>query len=100
MGNSKYLDGLSSDQYKSLTKKLWTIQNHKCFICGEDIDLELNRSEIMALIGPNGSGKTTLMRGITGLLPPRSGRVSFDDRDLFCCAIIKLQKPGKGDSRR
>ena len=52
-----------------------------------DIDLELNRSDILALIGPNGSGKTTLMRGITGLLPPRSGRVSFDDRDLFSMPI-------------
>ena len=41
MGNSKYLDGLSANEYDSLAKKLWNIQNHKCFICGEDIDLDI-----------------------------------------------------------
>ena len=46
MGNSKYLDNLTSDEYKELTQKLWTIQNHKCFICGEEIDLELNPTNI------------------------------------------------------
>ncbi len=46
MGNSKYLDGLSSEEYKALTKKLWEIQNHRCFICGEEIDLELNSTNI------------------------------------------------------
>lgn len=46
MGNSKYLDGLSSEEYSRLTKKLWTIQNHKCFICGENIDLDLNPTNI------------------------------------------------------
>ena len=46
MGNSKYLDSLSSEEYKSLTRKLWTIQNHRCFICGEEIDLDLNPTNI------------------------------------------------------
>ena len=46
MGNSKYLDSLSSEGYSGLTKKLWTIQNHKCFICGEDIDLDLTPTNI------------------------------------------------------
>lgn len=46
MGNSKYLDGLSADEYKQLKEKLWTIQNHKCFICEENIDLELNPTNI------------------------------------------------------
>ena len=46
MGNSKYLDGLTSEEYKSLKKRLWTIQNHKCFICGEAVDLDLNPTNI------------------------------------------------------
>ena len=46
MGNSKYLDSLSLEEYKSLTRKLWTIQNHRCFICGEEIDLDLNPTNI------------------------------------------------------
>ena len=46
MGNSKYLDGLSKDEYKALSKKLWEIQSHKCFICGEEIDLDLHPHNI------------------------------------------------------
>lgn len=46
MGNSKYLDSLSSEQYKALSKKLWDIQSHKCFICGEDIDLTIHKTNI------------------------------------------------------
>lgn len=42
MGNSKYLDGLSKNEYNDLAKKLWNIQSHKCFICGEAIDLDLH----------------------------------------------------------
>ena len=46
MGNSKFLDALTKDEYKSLTQKLWTIQSHKCFICGDDIDLDLTPTNI------------------------------------------------------
>lgn len=47
-----------------------------------DISMEINNSEMLALIGKNGSGKTTLLRGLTGLLPLRSGAVLCDSRDL------------------
>jgi hypothetical protein len=43
---SKYLSSLSKDIYTELTKKLWVIQNHKCFICEEEINLELNSTNI------------------------------------------------------
>ena len=43
---SKYLSALSKDDYSKLTKKLWDIQNHKCFICEEEINLELNSTNI------------------------------------------------------
>lgn len=46
MGNSKYLDGLSQDERKALVKQLWNIQNHKCFICGEEIDLDIQTTNI------------------------------------------------------
>lgn len=46
MGNSKYLDGLSAEEYKQLTKKLWNIQSGKCFICGGDIDLDIQNTNI------------------------------------------------------
>lgn len=46
MGNSKYLDSLSKDEYNKLGQKLWEIQNHKCFICEQDIDMDLNDTNI------------------------------------------------------
>ena len=46
MGNSKFLDSLTSEEYKALSRKLWTIQNHKCFICEEEIDLDIHNTNI------------------------------------------------------
>lgn len=46
MGNSKYIDALSFDEKIALSKKLWNIQNHKCFICGGDIDLDVQKTNI------------------------------------------------------
>ena len=42
-----------------------------------DLSLEVNRGEIVALIGPNGAGKTTAFICITGVYEPTNGRVSF-----------------------
>ncbi len=47
-----------------------------------NINLDVDRSEILCLIGKNGSGKTTLLRGITGLLPLRNGSITYDGVDL------------------
>lgn len=46
MGNSKYLDSLNIDAKKALSDKLWQIQNHKCFICEKEIDLDINSTNI------------------------------------------------------
>ena len=42
-----------------------------------DLSLEVNKVEILALIGPNGAGKTTAFNCITGVYEPTNGRVSF-----------------------
>ena len=47
-----------------------------------NITLSVNRSEILCLIGKNGSGKTTLLRGITGIIPLRSGTIAYNGTDL------------------
>jgi branched-chain amino acid transport system ATP-binding protein len=43
-----------------------------------DLTLAVKPGEIVCLLGPNGAGKTTTMLGLTGELPPISGRVLFD----------------------
>ncbi|HEY0142695.1 MAG TPA: ABC transporter ATP-binding protein [Thermoanaerobaculia bacterium] len=46
------------------------------------IDLEVNKGEIVTLIGANGAGKTTTLRAISGLLRPRKGSVHFLGQDI------------------
>jgi branched-chain amino acid transport system ATP-binding protein len=46
------------------------------------IDLDVNKGEIVTLIGANGAGKTTTLRTISGLLKPRKGRVEFEGKDI------------------
>jgi len=47
-----------------------------------ELDLWVNRSEILGLIGPNGAGKTTFFNAVSGFYPPTSGQVLFDGQDI------------------
>ena len=46
------------------------------------VDLEVNKGEIVTLIGANGAGKTTTLRTISGLLKPREGHVTFNGDEI------------------
>ena len=47
------------------------------------VDLAVPRGELTMLLGRNGAGKTTTLRTISGLLKPREGSITFDDKDLL-----------------
>ncbi|HVP07049.1 MAG TPA: ABC transporter ATP-binding protein [Candidatus Acidoferrum sp.] len=49
----------------------------------EDFSLEVERGEVLALVGPDGAGKTTLIRVLCNLLDADSGSFSFDGADAF-----------------
>lgn len=51
-------------------------------IAVNNLSLEVNRGEIVALIGPNGAGKTTAFNCITGVYEPTNGRVSFMEKPM------------------
>ncbi len=47
-----------------------------------DLDLEVRRGEMVALLGPSGSGKSTLLGAIAGFLPIRSGEIDIGGRSV------------------
>jgi branched-chain amino acid transport system ATP-binding protein len=48
----------------------------------QDIDLFVNKGEIVVVVGANGSGKSTLMRSIAGLVKPESGIIEFEGKQI------------------
>ncbi|XHH08779.1 MAG: ABC transporter ATP-binding protein [Candidatus Bathyarchaeia archaeon] len=47
-----------------------------------DVSFKINEKEIVSIIGPNGAGKTTLVKTIMGLLPLKSGNISFKGENI------------------
>jgi branched-chain amino acid transport system ATP-binding protein len=48
----------------------------------ENISIEINKGELVAIIGPNGAGKTTLLKCISGLLKPKTGKIFFENTEI------------------
>jgi len=61
-----------------------------------DFSMELNRGEVVALLGPNGSGKTTTFYSIAGLVTPEAGQVIIDGRDVTLLPMYRRAKFGIG----
>ncbi|GAA0068497.1 ABC transporter ATP-binding protein [Clostridium sardiniense] len=49
----------------------------------DDINLDIEKGKITALIGSNGCGKSTLIKAIARILSPKSGTVLMEDKDLL-----------------
>lgn len=60
----------------------------------EDVSFNVGHRAIQSIIGPNGAGKTTLFNLITGSIPPVSGYVRFDGRDVTHMRTDLLAKQG------
>jgi branched-chain amino acid transport system ATP-binding protein len=59
-----------------------------------DVSLEVSAGEIVAVIGPNGAGKTTLMNTICGIVPARSGQITFSGTSIAGCSPEKIVRLG------
>src|SRR5260370_33442595 len=46
------------------------------------VQLNVGDNEVVSLVGRNGAGRTTIIESIVGLLPVRSGRIRFHDKDI------------------
>lgn len=58
------------------------------------VSFEVNKGEIVALIGANGAGKTTILHTVTGLLKPKTGKILFNDQDITKTPAHKIVSMG------
>ena len=58
------------------------------------ISFEVNKGEIVALIGANGAGKTTILHTVTGLLKPKTGKITFKGNDITKVPAHKIVTMG------
>ena len=52
-----------------------------------DVDLELNRGEILAIIGENGAGKSTLVKILGGIYYPNTGKIILDGKEVVIDSV-------------
>ena len=58
------------------------------------ISFEVEQGQIVTLIGANGAGKSTTLRTISGLVPPKDGRIFFEGRDITDFNTQKIVETG------
>lgn len=62
----------------------------------QGVTLQLKEGETVCLLGRNGAGKSTTLRSIIGLTSPRSGRITFDGRDITGWPAYRSARQGIG----
>ena len=61
-----------------------------------DVNLRVNRGEVVALMGRNGAGKSTTLKALMGMLPKRTGTVSFLGQDISRREPHEIARLGMG----
>ena len=60
----------------------------------KNVSLHLTEGEIVTLIGANGAGKTTLLNSLSGVVPPRSGQIIFNNVPINNLAVHQIVQMG------
>ena len=60
----------------------------------KNVSLHLTEGEIVTLIGANGAGKTTLLNSLSGVVPPRSGEILFNNVPINNLAVHQIVRRG------
>src|SRR5204863_6516614 len=64
----------------------------------DGVSIQVDKGEIVSMIGANGAGKSTTIRTVSGLVRARSGRIVFEGEDVSRLAPHKLVERGIGQS--
>jgi branched-chain amino acid transport system ATP-binding protein len=59
-----------------------------------DVSFEVNKGEIVALIGANGAGKSTVLKTISGILRPKKGEIFFEKNPIYKMDAYRLIELG------
>lgn len=62
----------------------------------DNVTLNLESGQTVAIIGSNGSGKSTLVKTIMGLIKPFSGKILFDGTDITALEVDEINRMGIG----
>ena len=65
-------------------------------VANDQIDLNVKRGEILALLGENGSGKTTLMNMLSGIYHPDSGQIFIHGNEVKINSPVDAMNLGIG----
>jgi len=71
-------------------------KSYKKRVVIRDVTLDLDRGEVVALLGPNGSGKTTTFYAVAGLVNPEGGKVTIDGRNATWMPMYRRARLGIG----
>ncbi len=79
--------------------KVYTLSQENQVKAVQNVSVKIAKGEFLIITGRSGSGKTTLLNLAAGLTPPSSGRVLFDDLDLWSLpdrkqSLLRNQKFG------
>jgi branched-chain amino acid transport system ATP-binding protein len=82
------------DPVKPVLEVLKLSKSFGSLVTAREIDLEVHPFVLHSIIGPNGAGKTTFYNMLTGVLPPSSGRIVFEGRDITRLPIYARARLG------
>ena len=60
----------------------------------EDVSLEVNKGDVVAVLGSNGAGKSTLARTVSGLVPAAGGTIHFEGSDITHRPAYRVRRDG------
>jgi oligopeptide transport system ATP-binding protein len=70
----------------------WLSKKRSWLSAVEDVDLTIQRGEVLGLVGESGSGKSTLARLLIRLIDPTRGEVRYDGRNIFTFSARELRR--------